>query len=77
MHVVVVVVGAGSVGRRARQLPGGRAAGRQPEAPRLDVAAEGRPHLRGQEHERRRRRRTRRRRHAFSRSPTSLLNYHG
>jgi hypothetical protein len=39
----------GSVRRRAWQLPGGRAARRQPETTQLDVAAEGRPHLRGQE----------------------------
>ncbi|XP_008660021.1 serine carboxypeptidase-like 51 isoform X2 [Zea mays] len=38
----------GRVRRRARQLPGGGAAGRGPEAAELDVAAEGRPHLRGQ-----------------------------
>uniref|UniRef100_A0A804R9Y8 Carboxypeptidase n=1 Tax=Zea mays TaxID=4577 RepID=A0A804R9Y8_MAIZE len=37
----------GRVRRRARQLPGGGAAGRGPEAAELDVAAEGRPHLRG------------------------------
>jgi hypothetical protein len=38
----------GRVGRRDRQLPGGRAAGREPQAAQLDVAAEGGPHLRGQ-----------------------------
>uniref|UniRef100_A0A453N1Y2 Uncharacterized protein n=1 Tax=Aegilops tauschii subsp. strangulata TaxID=200361 RepID=A0A453N1Y2_AEGTS len=39
---------AGSVRRRDRQLPGGRAAGRPPQPPQLHLAAEGRPHLRGQ-----------------------------
>uniref|UniRef100_A0A452ZJ86 Uncharacterized protein n=1 Tax=Aegilops tauschii subsp. strangulata TaxID=200361 RepID=A0A452ZJ86_AEGTS len=43
----------GSVGRRARQLPGGRAAQRRPEATQLDMAAQGRPHLRGQPSRRR------------------------
>uniref|UniRef100_J3LPG9 Uncharacterized protein n=1 Tax=Oryza brachyantha TaxID=4533 RepID=J3LPG9_ORYBR len=36
----------GSVRRQARQLLRGRPYGCQPEAARLDMAAEGRPHLR-------------------------------
>jgi hypothetical protein len=46
LHVLSFVV-SGSVWCGSWQLHGGRAAGREPEAPQLDMAEEGRPHLRG------------------------------